>query len=82
MMGPMSGEINMAPITTAVEFTFNPTDAMRIAQTRINMLVPRNTTPLSMAFMATCGSSASSPRRRKLMREVKRMVRLQGDKCQ
>ena len=32
-IGPKSGEINIAPITTGVELAFKPTDAMRIERT-------------------------------------------------
>ena len=31
MIGPINGEINMAPMITAVEFTFKPSDAMKMA---------------------------------------------------
>ena len=33
-IGPKSGEINIAPITTAVESAFKPTDAIKIEQIR------------------------------------------------
>ena len=39
-MGPKSGEINIAPITTGVEFAFKPTDAIRIEQISIQAVVP------------------------------------------
>ncbi len=45
MIGPISGEMSMAPIITAVELVLSPSDAMKIASTRITMLVPRNDTP-------------------------------------
>jgi len=48
MIGPMSGDINMAPIITAVEFMFNPSEATKIAKIITHKLVPRKTTPLSM----------------------------------
>ncbi len=35
MIGPISGEMSMAPIITAVEFTFNPNEAMNMANIRI-----------------------------------------------
>ena len=34
-MGPIKGEISMAPITTAVEFAFNPIEATNIAKIKI-----------------------------------------------
>ena len=33
-MGPISGEISIAPITTAVEFALSPTEATKIEQIR------------------------------------------------
>ena len=56
MIGPISGETNMAPIITAVELTFNPTDAITIAKTKIQTLTPRNSTPLDMEAMVASGS--------------------------
>ncbi len=46
MIGPISGEMSMAPIITAVEFTFNPNEAMNMANIRIQRLAPLNSTPL------------------------------------
>ena len=40
-IGPIRGEINMAPITTGVELAFKPTDAINIEQTKIHAVVPR-----------------------------------------
>ena len=44
MIGPISGEMSMAPIITAVEFTFNPNEAMNMANIRIQRLAPLNST--------------------------------------
>ena len=44
--GPHEREINMAPMTTAVESTFNPMLAITMEKTRIQRLNPRN----SMSF--------------------------------
>ena len=57
MIGPINGEINMAPIMTAVEFTFNPSDAIKMAKIRIHKLAPLNSTPLRME--STVASSLS-----------------------
>ena len=46
-IGPKSGEINIAPITTAVESVFKPTDAIKIEQIRILAVVPR----MDMSFL-------------------------------
>ena len=39
-IGPISGEINIAPITTAVELAFNPMDATKIEQIKIHAVAP------------------------------------------
>ncbi len=57
MMGPMSGDISMAPIMTAVELTLSPNDAMRMAKIKIHRLAPLNSTPARM--LATVSSSFS-----------------------
>jgi len=48
IIGPMRGEISMAPIITAVEFTFSPTDAMIMENARIHTFGPLNATLLRM----------------------------------
>ena len=40
MIGPINGEINIAPIITAVEFTFRPNEAIKMAQMSIQRLAP------------------------------------------
>ncbi len=35
-IGPIKGEISMAPITTAVELTFKPMEAIKIEKTKIH----------------------------------------------
>ncbi|KAF5033624.1 hypothetical protein DSECCO2_604770 [anaerobic digester metagenome] len=40
MIGPISGEISMAPIITGVEFTLSPTEATITANARIQTLGP------------------------------------------
>lgn len=47
-IGPISGDISMAPMITAVEFTFNPTEAMIIAKMRVHRLDPRKLMPSVM----------------------------------
>jgi hypothetical protein len=39
-MGPITGEINMAPMMTGMELTFKPTEAMMMAQAKMKTLVP------------------------------------------
>lgn len=42
IIGPISGEMSIAPIITAVELTFNPREANRMAKIRIHSFVPVN----------------------------------------
>ena len=65
IIGPINGETSMAPMTTAVEFTFNPREQMNIAKTRIQRLVPLKTTPLSI-FSEIIEKSSFSLFKRKL----------------
>jgi hypothetical protein len=48
LMGPISGDMSMAPMITAVEFMFRPTEATTMAKTRIHRLVPLNMESLTM----------------------------------
>ena len=50
-IGPINGEINMAPITTAVEFAFNPIDATKIEQIKIQAVAPLNGMSFFIASM-------------------------------
>ncbi len=51
-MGPITGDINMAPMMTGMELTFRPTEAMMMAQARMNTLVPRKAIFLRMEVLA------------------------------
>ena len=42
MMGPINGEINIAPMITAVELTLRPMEAIKMLKTKIQRLNPRN----------------------------------------
>ena len=58
IMGPMSGDMSMAPMITAVELVLRPSEAMNMARMRMRMLVPRNDTPSRMAASASaCDTS-------------------------
>ena len=57
MIGPINGEISIAPIITAVELTFRPSEAIKMANIRIHKLAPLNSTPLRME--STVASSLS-----------------------
>ena len=39
-IGPINGEINMAPITTGIEFAFSPTEATKIEHIKIQAVAP------------------------------------------
>ena len=41
-MGPITGDMSIAPMMTGMELTFRPTDAMIIAQARMKTLCPLN----------------------------------------
>ena len=49
----------MAPIMTAVEFTFKPREAMKIAKTKIHKLVPLKGIELSILSVTLSWSSFS-----------------------
>ena len=51
-IGPIKGEMSMAPIMTGMELIFRPTDAMMIATARIHALGPRNSILPLMALSA------------------------------
>lgn len=46
MMGPISGEMSIAPMMTAVELTFSPSEAMKMAKISTQRLAPLKLTPL------------------------------------
>ena len=50
IIGPINGDISIAPIITAVELTFNPREATKIAKIKIHKFVPLNTTPIIYIF--------------------------------
>ena len=51
-MGPITGETNMAPMMTGMELTFKPTEAMMMAQARMNTFVPLKAMFLRMLVLA------------------------------
>ena len=67
MIGPMSGEISMAPMMTAVELTLRPTEAMIIAKKSTHTLSARNSTPLVMLAIVVSESVSSAILARDLM---------------
>jgi len=59
MIGPINGEINMAPIITAVELTFKPSEAIKMAKIRIHKLAPLNSTPFRIESTVSISLSLS-----------------------
>ncbi len=74
MIGPMSGEMSMAPMMTAVELVFSPSDAMNIATMRMSMFVPRNDTPSRIAASASACGTRSSRVKKLTKKSVSRFV--------
>ena len=59
MMGPMRGEMSMAPMMTAVEFTLSPREAMKVAKMRIQSDAPRKLALALMRCTVSCWLSRS-----------------------
>ena len=59
MMGPISGEMSMAPMMTAVELTFKPSEAMKMAKMSTHKLAPRKLTPWLICSITCVRSSMS-----------------------
>ena len=64
-IGPIKGEINIAPIITGIELTFRPTEAIIIAIAKIQALGPLKLTLLrierSAASVSICASMFTTP---------------------
>jgi len=71
MIGPIRGEMSIAPMMTAVELTFKPSDATKMAKMRIHKLVPLKTIPDSMEPATELNASFSSPNLNLLKKFVK-----------
>ena len=59
MMGPMRGEMSMAPMMTAGELTLSPSEAMKMAKMSTHRLAPLKLTPLLICATIWCSSSLS-----------------------
>ena len=70
IIGPIKGDINIAPITTAVEFTLSPMEAMTILNIRIQSANPRNSTSFLMPSMVFSGCAKSNKEKRSPKKEV------------
>ena len=58
-IGPISGEISIAPITTAVESAFNPIEATKIEHISIQAVAPLKGTSALMAEIVASRSVSS-----------------------
>ena len=65
----MSGEMSIAPMMTAVEFIFSPSDAMKIAQIRIHIFGPLKSTSAAIDSMVFSSFSLSRPRSKYSLRK-------------
>ena len=70
MMGPMSGEMSIAPMMTAVLLVFKPSEAVKIASTRIHSLAPWKPTPSAMPAMVSSSAALSCPMLMSLRKRV------------
>ena len=59
MMGPIKGEMSMAPMMTAVELTLSPKEAIKMAKINTHKLVPRKVTPLLIWSMVSASYALS-----------------------
>ena len=68
MMGPMMGEMSIAPMMTAAELTLSPSEAIIVAKISTQRFTPRNSTPLAMLATTSsrCALSSSSRLKRSL----------------
>ena len=59
LIGPIRGDINIAPIMTAGELFIKPIDATTIEQIKIQTLIPENTMSFFMSSMVCLLSTSS-----------------------
>ena len=59
IMGPINGDMSMAPMMTAVEFTFRPREAMNMANINTHRLAPLKETPPVICSTISASSSMS-----------------------
>ena len=59
LIGPIKGEMSMAPIITAVELTFKPNEAMKTAKISTQRFAPWKVTPLLICLIISVSFSLS-----------------------
>ena len=62
MIGPMIGEMSIAPMITAAELTFRPSEAIIVAKISTQRLTPRNSTPFETEATTSSRCALSSSR--------------------
>lgn len=77
MIGPISGEMSIAPMMTAVELTFRPKEATNVANISTQRFVPRKSTPRQILSTTSSCRALSSPRSKRSLR--KRLSESNGD---
>ena len=78
MIGPMSGETSIAPMMTAAELTFSPSEAIIVAKISTQRFVPRNSTPRQiMSTVSSCRALSSE----RLKRSARSSRRLSHHEC-
>ena len=60
IMGPMSGDTSIAPIITAVELTFRPSEAMNMAKISTHSVEPRKLTPSLISLIISSSFSTEN----------------------
>ena len=76
-MGPINGEINMAPIITAVELLIKPIDATIIEHIKIQMLIALKDISFLMSSTVCCLSTTSYIENNFLMKSNKDLKALE-----
>lgn len=73
MIGPMSGEISIAPMMTAAELTFSPSEAIIVAKISTQRFIPRNSTPRQIISTVSSCRALSSERLKRSARSSRRL---------
>ena len=69
MIGPMIGEMSIAPMITAAELTFRPSEATIAAKISTQRFTPRNSTPFEIDATTSSRCAVSSSRLKRSFRK-------------
>jgi hypothetical protein len=64
-MGPIKGDMSIAPMITTVEFILSPTEAIILAKIKIQRFVPLKIIPFLISLYTASGSSSSDSKLKK-----------------